>query len=305
MFPLLAFIVGMLTATQSRINGQLSHVLGNGLMAAIVSFGSGLIVLTTVNLISQGKRSALARVIHSLRSGQLKPWQVIGGMGGGFFVAVQSITVPQIGVALFSITSIGGQTLASLLVDKLGISPRGKQAISPVRVFVAVAILLAVTVSVFPDLGKASFKFLPLILGLIVGCIVAFQQAINGRVNEVSQEPLSTALINFMMGTFVLAIALGVNQLTGAHINAFPHQWWLYAGGMCGVAYIAVSAHVVKHLGILNFILFSVTGQLVAAVFIDWAFPTPRAKLTSYLVSGTAMTLAAVAISRFLSREKK
>jgi transporter family-2 protein len=230
---------------------------------------------------------------------------VIGGMGGGFFVAVQSIAVPQLGVALFSITSIGGQTVASLVVDKLGISPRGKQAISPIRIFLAVAILFAVTLSVFPDLGKANFKLLPVILGLIVGCVVSFQQAINGQVNEVSKEPLSTALINFLMGTSVLMIALAVNLLTGAHVNHFPHTWWLYMGGMCGVAFIAVSAHVVKHLGILNFILFSVAGQLVAAVFIDWAFPTPSAKLTGYLISGTAMTLLAVASSRLFIGEKK
>ena len=305
MFPLLAFIVGMLTATQSRINGQLSHILGNGFMAAVVSFGSGLIVLSVVNLISSRKKLALRQVVTAVKSGRLKPWQVIGGMGGGFFVAIQSIAVPQVGVALFSITSIGGQTVASLLVDKLGISPRGKQAISPVRVFVAVTILFAVTLSVYPDLGKASFKFLPVILGLIVGCVVSFQQAINGQVNEVSREPLSTALINFMMGSFVLLIALAINLLTGAHINSFPHTWWLYLGGMCGVAFIAVSAHVVKHLGILNFILFSVAGQLVAAVFIDWAFPTPSAKLTSWLISGTVMTIVSVAISRFLTRDKK
>jgi transporter family-2 protein len=305
MFPFLAFIVGILTAAQSRINGQLSHVLSNGLMAAIVSFGSGLIILSIVNFASARKRTALNRVVSAVKFGSLKPWQVIGGMGGGFYVAVQSISVPQLGVALFSITAIGGQTFASLLVDKFGISPRGKQAISPVRVFIAITILIAVTISVYPDLGKASFKFLPVILGLVVGCIVSFQQAINGQVNEVSQEPLSTALINFIMGTFVLVIALGVNLLTGAHINPFPHTWWLYLGGLCGIAFIAVSAHVVKHLGILNFILFSVAGQLVAAVFIDWVFPSPNAKLTGYLISGTALTLLAVASSRIFTQDKK
>jgi transporter family-2 protein len=304
MFALRAFMVGILTATQSRLNGQLSHDLGNGYLAAVISFGSGLAILIFLNFISRKRHAAIKSVLVALKEKRLLPWETIGGMGGGFFVAVQSIAVPQIGVALFSISTIGGQTAASLLVDKWGVSPRGKQAITPIRIFVALATLLSVTISVVPSLRNSAFKWLPVVVAIFVGAVVSFQQAINGRVNEISKEPLSTALVNFIMGTSVLVIALATNLSTGGHVNAFPHQWWLYLGGTCGLIFIAVSAHVVKHLGILNFILFSVTGQLTAAIAIDWLFPSDGARVTSYLITGTVMTLLAIGTSRFFSKQK-
>ena len=298
MYQLLAIIVGALTAIQSRLNGQLSAKLHNGIMAAVISFGSGLIILSIINMVSKSKRTGLKNVYTAVRTGKIKFWITIGGMGGGFFVAIQSITVPIIGVALFSIATIAGQTTSSLLVDKLGVSPRGKQPISFSRLLIAVATLMAVTISVYPDLSSSNFHFIPIVLGLIVGTVIAFQQATNGRVNEISQQPVATAWINFAMGTFVLIIALGINISSGARINTFPTQWWLYLGGLCGCVFIAVSAHVVKHLGVLNFVLFTVTGQLIAAVIIDWLFPTSTAKVSGYLIAGVLFTLFAIALSQ-------
>jgi uncharacterized membrane protein YdcZ (DUF606 family) len=54
-------------------------------------------------------------------------------------------------------------------------------------------------------------------------------------------------------------------------------------------------------MGILNFILFGVTGQLVAALLIDWIWPASHAHITGYLIAGTAMTVGAVVSSRLLT----
>ena len=306
LFAILASIVGALTTLQSRFNGQLSTDIHNGVAAAIISFISGWVILIGFCGFYKPDRDGLKIIWSSLRNRRLKWWEILGGMGGGFFVALQSTLVPTLGVAIFTICIVGGQTTLSIIVDLMGLSPSGKHRLTPIRAFTTVIILISVTIAVYPDLKNSTFKFLPILLTLLVGGVVAFQQALNGRVNVFSQRPLATTFVNFLMGTLVLIVALAINLSRGGHIGALPHNPWVYMGGPLGLVFIAMSAITVKHLGILNFVLFSVTGQLIGGLAIDWIAPASHTRITSYLVTGTAMTLVAVVSSRFLtSRQSK
>lgn len=305
LFAILATIVGALTAAQSRVNGQLSTDIHNGIAAALISFGTGWILVIAFCVFNKPDRQGLATIWKSLRSHRLKPWEIIGGMGGGFFVAIQSSVVPVIGVAIFTICTVGGQTASSMLVDYIGLSPSGKHRVTWLRGLTALVTLLSVTIAVYPQLRNSTFKFAPIIFAIIVGIVIAFQQALNGRVNVVSMRPLSTTFINFLMGSIVLSVALVINLLRGGSIGGLPHGFVVYLGGPIGVIFIAVSAYTVKHLGILNFILFSVSGQLVGALLLDWLAPAAHTKLSGYLITGTALTLSAVISSRLFDLRKK
>ncbi len=305
-YSLLALVIGSLTSVQSRINGQLSKDIHNGIAAALISFLSGWLFVIIVCILWKPDRNGLANIWKALRTRRLKPWEVIGGMGGGFFVAIQSSSVPIIGVAIFTICAVGGQTISSMIVDLIGLSPSGKHKVTPVRAITAIVTLISVTIAVYPDLQSATFKFAPILLAIIVGVVVSFQQAINGRVNVVSTRPLATTFVNFLMGSTVLTIALMINLARGGTIGALPTNFVVYLGGIIGVIYIAVSAFTVRHIGILNMILFSVTGQLIGALLLDWLAPAANTKVTSYLLTGTAMTLGAVVSSRiFTLRQSK
>ena len=305
-YSLLALVIGSLTSVQSRINGQLSKDIHNGIAAALISFLSGWLFVIIVCILWKPDRNGLANIWKALRTRRLKPWEVIGGMGGGFFVAIQSSSVPIIGVAIFTICAVGGQTITSMIVDLIGLSPSGKHKVTPVRAITAIVTLISVTIAVYPDLQSATFRFAPILLAIIVGVVVSFQQAINGRVNVVSTRPLATTFVNFLMGSTVLTIALMINLARGGTIGALPTNFVVYLGGIIGVIYIAVSAFTVRHIGILNMILFSVTGQLIGALLLDWLAPAANTKVTSYLLTGTAMTLGAVVSSRiFTLRQSK
>lgn len=297
-------VVGALTALQSRLNGQLSKDIHNGIAAALISFGTGWIFVIAICIFNRPDREGLSNIWQGLKSRKLKPWEIIGGMGGGFFVAIQSSVVPIIGVAIFTICTVGGQTLSSMIVDLIGLSPSGKHRITWLRSITALVTLLSVTVAVYPQLRSSTFKFAPIILAITVGVVIAFQQALNGRTNVVSTRPLATTFVNFLMGAIVLTIALGVNLARGGSIGHLPHGLFVYLGGPIGVVFIAVSAFSVKHLGILNFILYSVTGQLIGALLLDWLAPAAHTKISSYLITGTAMTLIAVVSSRLLSQRR-
>lgn len=303
-YPLLAVFVGALTAVQSRLNGQLSKDIHNGIAAAIISFGTGWIVLFILCFGLKEERAGLANIWKGVKSGRLARWEIIGGMGGGFFVATQSITVPKLGVAIFTIATVGGQTVASLIVDKIGLSPSGKKQITIPRVFSAIMVLFAVTVAVFPDLAHATFSFIAVAVTIFVGVVISFQQALNGRVNVVAGRPLATAFLNFVMGTIVLAIALTINLANGGTIGHLPTNAWIYLGGPIGVIFISVSAFAVKRMGILNFVLTSVTGQLIGALLLDWLAPAAHTSVNNYLITGVLMTLAAILIGRYFEKRK-
>jgi transporter family-2 protein len=304
MFAIFAVLIGVVVAIQARINGQLSVDLDNGLAAALISFLTGLAIVSVLVFGFKREREALFRVFEAIKNKQLVTWELMGGVLGGFFVAAQSAVVPQIGVALFTIAVVAGQTISSLLVDKVGMTPSGKERITKPRIFGAVATLIAVAIAVFPDLTNSEFRFLPLTFALIVGVFASFQQGMNGRVNVVGKRPLATAWLNFVSGAIVVVIALSVDLALGATIEPLPGNFWVYTGGAAGLIFVAVSAYIIKHLGVLNFSILNIAGQLVGAILIDWLAPTKAGSLNGCLIFGTVMTIISIAVSKLYEGRK-
>ena len=305
MYGLLALVVGALTSVQGRANGQLAVDIHNGFGAAIISNLVGWTILWVLLLGRKAERAGFMALIRAVKVGKLPWWILFAGIGGTFYVSMQSIAVPQIGVAIFTICIVGGQAAASLIVDKIGFSSNGKQHITWPRVFTAVMTLFAVSVAVYPDLGRANFKVITVFLCVAAGIVGSFQFAMNSRINQVAGRSIVTTWFNFFVGTFFIAIALGIDLARGGSIGPLPHNFWVYIGGPCGLAFIAVAANVVKSMGVLNFILFSVTGQLLGALLLDWLIPAHKGALNGYLISGTAMTLGSIALSRYFQMSKE
>lgn len=297
-------VVGVLVAAQSRITGQLSIKLDNGIAAALYGNLAGWALLWVLIFSLKKERSGLAAVWRKLRSGEVRLWEFGGGLCGGLFVATQATSVPTIGVAMFTIASMAGNTITSMIVDKMGISPSGKQHITVSRVGGALLTLVAVVIAVKPQLTGTEFHLVPLLFTLLAGGVVAFQQAANGQLNITTQRPLVTAWINFGVGTTVVALAQIVKTLAGGHTAPAPTAVWLYFGGFIGIIYIAFSAFVARHLSVLNFMLFGVTGNLIGALLLDWLVPTNKAPLSPWLVTGTILTLISIVGSQAFERRK-
>ena len=307
MYGLLTLFVGALTSVQSRANGQLSVDMHNAIGAAVISNVIGWTIIWGLMLIRRAGRRGFKTFLLAIKNREMRWWELMGGAGGAYFVALQSSAVPEIGVAIFSISLVAGQTATSLLVDKVGFSANGKQPVTWPRVFAAVMTLVAVIVAVYPELGRANFKTLTIVLCLILGVVVTFQHAINSRINVITQQPIITTWLNFSVGLIFLSLALGVDLARGGSIGPLPHNFWVYIGGPCGILFVAVAATAVQRMGVLNFILFSVTGQLVGALLLDWLLPARIGALNGYLIVGTVITLASIAFSRFfhyVGREK-
>jgi len=293
---LLAALSGAMIALQARANGELSHRLDNGLQAALVSFGSGLLIIFVITLFNSTIKEGIKNLRKAVANKEIARWKLFAGALGGSFVAIQTQIVPLIGVAIYSVASIAGQTAMSLVVDRIGLTGGGKKLISPRRVLAAFLTVLAVLVSVWDRIDANNLSMFAVTAGGIAGAIVGIQRALNGQINEHSHQSFTTSLLNFITGTSFLLILIVAGLILGRNeLSPLPSgPWWIYTGGVIGVIYIAFTSTIVQHLGVLTFTLFSVGGQLVGSLIIDLVSPTDGVSVSAYLVTGIVMTYAGV-----------
>jgi len=294
----LAALSGVMIAFQARANGELSYRLDNAPQAALVSFSSGLFFITIYAIFSPKIKEGIKRLRSAVSSGEIPKIRLLAGALGGAFVALQTSVVPLIGVALYSVASIAGQSAVSLLVDRIGLTGGGVKLISPRRISAAFITVLAVLVSVIDKLEADNFQLFALLLALIAGALVGVQRALNGQINEYSQNSYTTSLLNFITGTSFLSLFIIILIVLGrVELQPLPAgPWWIYTGGVIGVIYIAATSLIVQHLGVLTFTLFSVGGQLIASLLLDIYSPTQGVSVSWYLVSGIAMTYIGVLV---------
>ncbi|MFC5262968.1 DMT family transporter [Kribbella qitaiheensis] len=300
-----AFGIGILFAIQSRLNGELGGRLGDGIAAALISFGSGLVILLIGSAVVPRIRTSLAQVWTTVRTpsdgqGSLRWWQCIGGLSGAYLVVTQSITVVVIGVAVFTVAVVAGQAVSSLVVDRLGFGPAGPQPYTPLRIFGALVALLAVVLAVSDRLNHPSGLLLA-VLPALAGIGTAVQQAINGRVARTASPDaygaIAAGLINFLVGTAALLVVFLVDLIVRGAPHSLPTEPWLYVGGACGVIFISAAAAVVRVVGVFVLGLGTIAGQLIASLFIDLFLPASDQAVTLPVVAGTLLALAAVVIA--------
>jgi transporter family-2 protein len=293
---LLAALSGVMIAMQARANGELAYRTGNSLEAALVSFGSGLVIISIIALFNPSIKEGISNLRTALSRKEIARWKLFAGALGGSFVAIQTQIVPLIGVAIYSVASIAGQTAASLVVDRIGITGGGKKVITGRRVSAATITVAAVLVSVIDRIDAKNLSIIAVLAGCIAGAVVGFQRALNGEINEYSHQSFTTSLLNFITGTSLLVIliliGLATNQMSLVALPTGP--WWIYTGGLIGIFYIAFTSTIVQHLGVLTFTLFSVGGQLVGSLVIDFLLPTNGVHVSAYLITGIVMTYLGV-----------
>jgi transporter family-2 protein len=294
----LAAISGFMIAMQARVNGELSHRLDNAPQAALVSFSSGLSFIAIYALFSKRVHQGLRKLRAAVSNGKIPKWRLVAGALGGAFVAIQTSIVFLIGVALYSVASIAGQTAVSLIVDRIGLTGGGPKLISPRRVTAAGITVLAVLVSVWDKLEGVDFEVFSVILATVAGALVGVQRALNGQINEYSEDSYTTSLLNFITGTSFLVIFILLLTVLGKNeLQPLPSgPWWIYTGGIIGVIYIAFTALIVQHLGVLTFTLYSVGGQLFGSLILDLYLPSEGISVSWYLVTGIALTYVGVVV---------
>lgn len=293
----LALGCGALTAVQSRINGELARAIDDAYAAAAISFGSGLVILLAALAVWRPGRRGLTAMSAALRARTLPWWMLLGGLAGAWFVLTQGFSVGIVGVALFTVAIVAGQTLGGIVFDLVGLGPGGRRPLTVTRLAGAVLALGAISWAVWAQLDR-DVPLLVMLLPFIAGVVGAWQQAVNGRLRGAASSALAATAVNFAVGTAALVVALLVHAASAGWPEALPGEAWLYAGGAIGCIFIAGQAALVRVVGVLVLALCGVAGQLAAALGLDLLVPTAGGRSVDVAtIGGTVLALVAVVIA--------
>ena len=299
-----AFVAGIGIALQSRINGELGQRLGDGYVAAIISFGSGLVILAIASLFWRPGRRGIGRVVTALRARSIPWWYVFGGAAGAFFVLGQSLVVGLVGVALFTVGVVAGQTVSSLLVDRRGLGSMGAKPVTWQRLVGAVIAVLAAVLAASSEL-RGDLPFWVLVIPFVAGLGIGWQAAVNGQVRAIAESAFTATFGNFLVGAAVLLVAAVIHTAIVGWPAHFPATPWLYLGGALGTVFIAAQALIVRSTGVLLMGLAVLSGQLITAVVFDLVAPVQGHAIAPLTIVGAALTLVAVVIAAIPGRRRR
>ena len=291
-----AAAIGAMTAVQARANGVLGVRLDDALVAALISFSVGLVLVAAVALLLPSGRAGLGRLRDGFRERRVPFWMVLGGACGALTVTTQGLVAGVLGVSLFTVGVVAGQTLNGLVLDRIGFGPAGVVAVTPGRVLGGAFALAAVAISLGGDV-LATAPLVLLLLPFVAGVGIAWQSAANGRLAQRVRSPMVATLVSFAGGAAVLAVAAAISIGVRGMPNALPTEPWLYLGGVLGFAYIFMASFLVAQIGVLLLGLGSVLGQLTASVIIDLVWPAASGPALWQLLGMIALAAASVLVA--------
>ena len=255
---------------QAKVNGLLGAELENGVLAAQVSFGSGLLIIALVMALRKSTRSEIEFLRTSVRAKNLPWWFLLAGSLGGFFVITQGLTAGLLGISIFTMSVVTGQSISAVLIDSLGLLGMTAVRLNVARI---IGVLLTGVGLVVTNLGTEGSLSWQVLMPLIAGAGIGFQQAMNGKIGKESQSPLLATLINFMVGSAIIALVLIFTGINFGNL-IWPSNPWLYLGGLIGVVFIFAQVVIVRIIGVLAMGISLLFGQLATSVIIDILIPT-------------------------------
>jgi bacterial/archaeal transporter family-2 protein len=114
-FYILALLTGVAMSIQSGVNSGLRQGIGNPLLAAVISFGTGFLALILVQL-------SVGNPVPSLDSvRQINWWKWMGGLIGACYVTTVIVTITKIGPGNLLSLSVAGQLIAAIVLDHYGL----------------------------------------------------------------------------------------------------------------------------------------------------------------------------------------
>jgi len=143
---IMAFSVGIVVSVQAAINSQLAHGLGaNSVVAALISFFVGTVVLLVLAL----TRGGLGEAVAAVPSQPL--WKFTGGILGAAFVFGTVFLAPRIGLLNLVVLVIAGQLLTSMAIDNFGLVHMPVRQVSGIRIAGALVMVAGVALTLFGD----------------------------------------------------------------------------------------------------------------------------------------------------------
>jgi transporter family-2 protein len=135
-------------------------------------------------------------------------------------------------------------------------------------------------------------------IAFIAGSGIAIQSGANAQLRLLVNNPMITALMSFLVGTFVLIILVlttASKELPSTQVLVHI-SWWKWLGGIMGAFYICSVVITAPKIGAANTLGFVMAGQLLFAVLFDhfgWLGFQPHA-ISPMRILGVALLLLGI-----------
>jgi transporter family-2 protein len=288
---LLAFVAGIAVSTQTLLNGRLATSLGSPEMAGSINMVVGFAAITAVAFAMGAPRRARQRLARAPNT----RWSaLLVGVTGAAAILITTAGASRIGVALLTVALVSGQSVGGLVVDRSGISPGGRRAVTLGRTLGVLLTLVAMVIGALGTTGALPIGLLTLTFAAGVG--IAVQQAILGYIAGATGEPVLAGAVNYALGGLIL-IAAALATTGGSPPGGWsapPIQW---AGGLLGGLIIVTVSSIVRTLGVLQLMLAIVAGQSMGALVLDLVVGIPGRAVTVGTFVSVVIMLVAVTVS--------
>lgn len=143
-----------------------------------------------------------------------------------------------------------------------------------------------------------------ILAGISAGLVLPVQTTINTRLGRRAGSVFVASLISFSVGTLVLLAALGVAR-PGISWDVLPGQpWWIWVGGLCGVAFLTFNIVLMRALGASSAVVLPIVGQVIGGVLIDatGAFGATQVPLGPARSAGALLVVLGAALANMRPR---
>jgi transporter family-2 protein len=145
-----ALVAGAAIPFQAGANAMLGRLLGHPLWATMVSLAVSVALAVPVMLAFKVPVPSFATAAAT------GPWWIwIGGAAGVVYVTAALLLAPKMGAASFVVAVIGGQMVASLVIDHFGLMGFVQRPASLARVAGLVLIVIGLVVTQWASAAKA------------------------------------------------------------------------------------------------------------------------------------------------------
>lgn len=141
---------------------------------------------------------------------------------------------------------------------------------------------------------------LAVLVMLAGGALLALQAPTNVMLGRAAGSPVNAALVSFLVGTLVLAVAAPLLRARPDldAVKALP--WYAWLGGAYGAFLVAGTAYAAPRIGVASALTLTIGSQLVVALILDQigAFGLPRLPVTPIKVAGVVLVALGVVLVR-------
>ena len=138
-----------------------------------------------------------------------------------------------------------------------------------------------------------------ILLVLLAGVGLAVQAPTNAALARTSGSVLLAALVSFIVGSIVLALAwAAIDRTSPAALRGAPV--WAWVGGLYGACFVAAMAYAAPRLGLATTLTVAIATQLATALVLDHfgLLGLKVAPISLWKVAGVVLVLAGVVLVR-------